>query len=149
MLAAFVGIAFYAILAGASAAVLRAAIMGILSLLAVQLGRRQNGVNPLVFVAALMAVFNPYMLWDVGFQMTFMATLGLVLYARPLDEWFRRNANRYLPKSAVGSVAGPVGEYFLFTLAAQLTLLLVIISSSFRCYEDLTTYGEGGCRLRY
>jgi len=54
----------------------------------------------------------------------------------------------YLPKSAVGSVAGPVGEYFLFTLAAQPTLLLVIISSSFRCYQDFTTYGEGGRRLR-
>ena len=94
MLAAFAGVTFYAVLAGASAAVVRAAVMGVLALLAVQLGRRGHGINTLLFVAALMAVFNPYILWDVGFQMTFMATLGLVLYANPLDEWFRRNTNR-------------------------------------------------------
>ncbi len=127
MLAAFVGVAFYAVLAGASAAVVRAAVMGVLALLAVQLGRRGHGLNTLVFVAALMAVFNPYVLWDVGFQLSFMATLGLVLYAGPLDEWFRRSASRYLPENTVGKVAGPVGEYFLFTLAAQLTVLPVLI----------------------
>lgn len=127
MLAAFGGMALYAVLAGANATVIRAAIMGVLGLLAVQLGRRQQGVNTLAFVAALMALFNPYVLWDVGFQMSFMATLGLVLYAGPLDDWFRRVASRWLPETTVGRLAGPVGEFFLFTLAAQLTVLPVVI----------------------
>ena len=127
MLAAFVGVSLYAVLAGASAAVLRAAIMGVLSLLAVQLGRRQSGLNSLAFVAALMAFGEPYVLWDVGFQLSFMATLGLVLYAGPLDQWFRRTANRFMPGAAVQRLARPVGEYLLFTLAAQLTTLPVVI----------------------
>jgi len=47
MLAAFLAIALYAGLAGATPSVVRAAIMGGLSVLAVQLGRRQNGLNSL------------------------------------------------------------------------------------------------------
>jgi competence protein ComEC len=127
MLAAFVGIALYAILAGASAAVVRAAIMGGLSVFARQIGRRQNGLNTLAFVAAVMALFDPHVLWDVGFQLSFMATLGLILYAEPLAQAFLNLATRRLPLTTAQRLAGPVGEYFLFTLAAQLTTLPVVL----------------------
>ena len=49
---------------------------GLIGLLAVQVGRRQVGVNTLAAVAALMALFNPLILWDVGFQLSLLATLG-------------------------------------------------------------------------
>ncbi len=127
MLAAFLAIALYALLAGANAAVVRAAIMGGMSVFALQLGRRQQGVNTLLIVAAVMALADPNVLWDVGFQLSFTATLGLVLYAQPLQEWFVNWAGRYLPEERVQRLAGPVGEYFLFTLAAQLTTLPVIV----------------------
>ena len=127
MLAAFLGIALYAVLAGASAGVVRAAIMGGLGVFAAQIGRRQAGLNSLAFVAALMALANPHVLWDVGFQLSFMATLGLILYADPLSEWFTRVAARRLPLSTAQRLSRPVGEYFLFTLAAQLTTLALIL----------------------
>ena len=53
MLAAFLAIALYAGLAGATPSVVRAAIMGGLSVLAVQLGRQQNGLNTLAFMAPI------------------------------------------------------------------------------------------------
>jgi competence protein ComEC len=127
MLAAMVGMAVYAILAGANAAVIRAAIMGGLSVLAVQLGRRQQGLNSLVFVAALMAVFDPYVLWDVSFQLSFAATLGLMLYAAPLTAAFAGLASRWLSSETIRQLSKPVSEYFLLTLAAQLTTLPVIL----------------------
>jgi competence protein ComEC len=127
MLAAFLGIALYAILAGASAGVVRAAIMGGLGVFAAQIGRRQFGLNSLALVAALMALADPHVLWDVGFQLSFMATLGLILYAEPLSQWFTGLAARGLPLPTVQRLAGPVGEYFLFTLAAQLTTLVLIL----------------------
>ena len=74
-------ITFTPLLVGADGAVVRAAIMGGLTLFAAQIGRCQDGLNTLAFVAALMALFNPYVLWDVGFQLSFAATLGLLLYA--------------------------------------------------------------------
>jgi competence protein ComEC len=120
-------IAFYAVLVGAGASVVRAAIMGGLTLFAVQLGRRQDGLNSLAFVAALMVLFNPILLWDVGFQLSFMATLGLVLYAGPLSQAFTRLASARLPQATVERLTHPVGEYFLFTLAALLTTLPVTV----------------------
>jgi competence protein ComEC len=120
------GVAAYTLLVGAGPSVVRAAIMGGLSLFARQVGRRQDGLNSLGFVAALMAAFNPRVLWDVSFQLSFTATLGLVLYADPLTQAFVRLAS-WLPQSLIDRLVGPVGEYFLFTLAAQLTSLPVII----------------------
>jgi competence protein ComEC len=120
-----VGILFYTVLVGAGMGVVRAALMSGIALVGHQLGRRQQGLNSLAFVAALMALANPNALWDVSFQLSFAATLGLVLYAQPFQEWFERWASGRLPASAARRLAGPVGEYFLFTLAAQVVGLPV------------------------
>jgi len=125
-LAAVLGIALYTLLVGAEAAVVRAAILGGFSVFARQIGRRQYGLNSLAFIAALMALWNPPVLWDVGFQLSFAATLGLVLYAEPLTQGVTALAGRILPPVALARVSQWVGEYFLFTLAAQVTTLPVI-----------------------
>jgi competence protein ComEC len=124
--AALVAISIYTILVGANAAVVRAAIMGGLALFARQVGRRQDGLNSLAAVAAGMCIFNPLFLWDVGFQLSFAATLGLVLYAQPLAGWFSGLAGRVIPMNRARQLAGPVGEYVLFTFAAQITTLPVL-----------------------
>jgi competence protein ComEC len=124
-LAAALGIGAYTLLVGADAAVVRAAIMGGLALLARQVGRRQAALNSLAFTAALMALAHPLILWDVGFQLSFAATLGLVLYADPLAQAFIGLAARRLPEEQARRLAGPAGEYLLFTLAAQATTLPV------------------------
>jgi competence protein ComEC len=117
----------YTILVGADAAVVRAALMGGLSIFAVQLGRRQYGLNSLALVAALMALFNPLVLWDVGFQLSFAATLGLVLYSEPFSTAFIKLASRWISSEKAQKLAAPVGEYFLFTFAAQLTTLPIML----------------------
>ena len=129
-LAALVGMILYAVLVGPSASVIRAAVMSGLSLFAVQLGRRQSGLNSLALAAALMAAVTPMVLWDVGFQLSFMATLGLVLYADPILAFTMNRLgflNRRLPPAAVRRIADGLGEFFLFTLAAQVTTLPVMI----------------------
>ena len=130
-LAAVLGISLYTILVGANAAVVRAAIMGGLSIFARQVGRRQHGLNTLAFTAGVMALSNPQVLWDVGFQLSVAATLGLVLYAEPLSGAFQRLAARYIQQETAERLSRPVGEYFLFTLAAQL-LTLPVLAYHFR-----------------
>jgi len=122
-LAAAAAIAFYVALVGGGAAVIRAAIMGVIGILGQQVGRRQMGVNTLAATSAVMCLFNPDWLWEVSFQLSFFATLGLVLYAEPLQTGFLSLARRLLPESAARRLAGPVGEYVLFTMAAQATTL--------------------------
>ena len=129
-LAALVGIVLYAILVGPAASVVRSAIMSGLSLFAAQLGRRQSGLNSLALTAALMAAFTPLVLWDVGFQLSFMATLGLVLYADPILAFVMSRLdflNRRLPPVTVRCIANGLGQFILFTLAAQVTTLPVMV----------------------
>jgi competence protein ComEC len=124
--AAILGIAAYTILVGATASVVRAAFMGGLAILARQLGRRQNGLNTLTVTAAGMAALNPHTLWDVGFQLSFGATLGLVLYAGPLQDWLTGLLARRFPLETARKISALVSATMLFTLAAQLTTLPIM-----------------------
>ncbi len=117
----------YTLLVGAQASVVRAAFMGGFGLLGQQIGRRQAGINTLAFSAALMALIHPGAPWDVGFQLSFTATLGLILFSEPLQAGFIRLSQRWLPGDISRRLGRPVGEYFLFTLAAQITTLPVIL----------------------
>ncbi|MCJ7658034.1 MAG: ComEC/Rec2 family competence protein [Anaerolineales bacterium] len=125
--AAAFAILVYTILVGADAAVVRAAIMGWVALLAWLVGRRQAGLTTLTFTAGVMAVIDPYILWNIGFLLSFAATLGLVLYAEPLTQIFTNLTSRFIPATTAERLAKPIGEYFLFTMAAMVTTLPVII----------------------
>ena len=116
-------IAFYTILVGADAAVVRAAIMGGLALFARFLGRLTLALASLSAAAIVMTLVNPLVLWDVGFQLSFAATLGLVLYAEPIKDWFVGVASRWMEVNQARRVSAPVGEFILFTIAAQITTL--------------------------
>jgi competence protein ComEC len=122
-----IGIILYTIMVGANPAVVRAALLGMLTLLGLQVGRRQVGLNSLVFVAAIMALFIPTVLWDVSFQLSFAATLGIMLFAEPFTNGFTTLATHFIPREKAEHLAGPVGEYFLITLAALLTTLPLMI----------------------
>ncbi len=125
-LAAVIGIAVYTILVGADAAVVRAAFMGGLALFARQVGRRQDGLNTLAFVAALMSVINPHTLWDIGFQLSFAATLGLILYAEPFSQLAVKLISRFSSLEIAQKIGQPLSEFVFFTLAAQLTTLPIM-----------------------
>jgi len=123
---AILGIIFYTALVGGSAAVVRAAIMGILSLFARQVGRRQMALNTLLAVAMLMCLWNPLYVWDVGFQLSFFATLGIILYAEPFSQFAANLLNRYFPLSTAEKIIQPLSDFVLLTFAAQLTTIPIM-----------------------
>src|SRR6266498_4404511 len=125
-LLAIIGIAFYTLLVGADAAVVRAALMGSLALFAKQVGRRQFAINTLLAVALLMCLWNPLYVWDVGFQLSFFATLGLILYADPFSQFANRIILKYFPASAAEKFAELFSEFVLLTLAAQVTTIPIM-----------------------
>lgn len=120
---AILGIFLYAFLVGAEAAVMRAAFMGSISLLARQLGRRNMGLNALAVVALIMAILNPPVLWDVGFQLSFFATLGLILYAEP----FSNIVNNFFARfTGTRTITRLINENVTLTFAAQLTTIPIM-----------------------
>lgn len=125
---AVVGIALYTILVGADASVVRAAVMGTIYLLTSRwLGRPNFAYASLFSAGFLMTAVNPFTLWDVGFQLSFMATLGLMLYADPFTRWTQRQLLRVLHRHNVQKVMGILSEAVLLTLAAQILTLPLMI----------------------
>lgn len=87
-------IVLFVLTTGSSPSVIRAGFMGWLVLLAYELGRLAKPFNLLLFAAALMVVINPkILLWDVGWQLSFLATFALLYLAPILQEIFRRLPN--------------------------------------------------------
>ncbi len=78
------GIVLFVIFTGASASVVRAGIMGILVLVAQQVGRISQTLNVILLTVVLMVLHNPLILfWDAGFQLSCASTLGIV-YLSPI-----------------------------------------------------------------
>lgn len=119
-------IGLYAVFVGGTPSVVRAAVMAVSAFGGHLIGRRQSGLNALAFTAALMCLVNPYLPRDVSFQLSFAATLGLVLFAEPLRQWAVRMLQKRLPEDKALKAAEPISEYLLYTLAAQLVTLPLI-----------------------
>lgn len=80
----------FAGIAGMSASVIRAALMGGLLLWAYKLGRPYTAGPAICFAATIMVLINPRILfWDVGFQLSFLATMGIVFGLPVLEEFFQ------------------------------------------------------------
>lgn len=115
---AVLSVFLYAFLVGGDPAVMRAAFMGSLSLFARQIGRRNAGLNTLAVVAVLMSLINPLTLWDVGFQLSFFATLGLILYAEPFSN-FTASLIEKISKTDNTALVRILNDNVILTLAAQ------------------------------
>jgi competence protein ComEC len=93
-----IGILAFTAVTGAQASVVRAAIMGILVLVARRVGRSYHVRNALTLAGALMLLENPKILrFDVGFELSFLATLGLVYGSPILERAYETMKLRFTP----------------------------------------------------
>lgn len=108
------GIAFYALLVGANPPVLRAAVMSFLAFLGRFFQRQPDSGFALLFSSVILLHINPALLWNVSFQLTFFATLGIV-YLAP----FFRQCLQFVPKN--------FRDVFTETWSAQLSTYPVLL----------------------
>jgi competence protein ComEC len=118
-----VGIILFCLMVGGQASVVRAAVMGCAAQVGLALGRRPAGGSALLFSAAVMSLFNPFILWDIGFQLSFAATFGILLWGDALTNAAISLSERLLPSSISARIAGWLAEFLLITLAAQVFTL--------------------------
>lgn len=118
-----IGLIAYTILVGASASVVRASIMGGITLLAIYLGRQGAALNSLFAAGFIMTLLDPNTLFDVGFQLSFAATLGLVVYAKSFADFTQRYLARLFNRDWARQAVSVLNDALLVTLAAQVTTL--------------------------
>ncbi|NJL92157.1 MAG: ComEC family competence protein, partial [Coleofasciculaceae cyanobacterium SM2_1_6] len=85
-MAGLLGILIFISLAGWQPSVARAGIMGFGVLLGILLDRKTKPLGSLLLAATLLLVTNPLWIWDLGFQLSFLATLGLVTTVEPITK---------------------------------------------------------------
>jgi len=116
MIAGIVAIVCFALVVGLSATVVRASIMAGLVLFAQSYGKQYDVLRGLFLAGLVMIVINPYLLvYDIGFQLSFMATLGLILIVPHFESLL-------ITKKKVRAK-----EFFLATVATQIAVLPLLL----------------------
>lgn len=111
----------FVLMVGAEASVVRAAVMGILLILAQGVGRLYNPRNTITFAAAVMLVQDPMLIgFDVGFLLSFVSLCGVIYLAPALETLFRL-------KKEKGDMFNWRGA-FTTTLAAQLAVVPILLA---------------------
>ncbi|NJN86151.1 MAG: DUF4131 domain-containing protein [Leptolyngbyaceae cyanobacterium SL_7_1] len=110
----------YTGLTGAQPAVLRAGIMGTVALVALTQQQKVNPLGSLLLTATILLLFNPLWIWDLGFQFSFLATLGLLVTVPVLMQKLD-----WMPPAIASITAVPLAAY-LWTLPLQLAVFGVV-----------------------
>lgn len=82
------GLWLFSLLAGAQPSVLRSAVMFTCIVIGEGLNRKASIYNSLAASAFLLLCYNPFWLWDVGFQLSYAAVLSIVIFMQPVYNWF-------------------------------------------------------------
>lgn len=91
------GLVFYTLLTGSPPSIVRATIMAVAVLLGGLFERQGNGLNMLGLAGLLILFFWPQSLFEVGFQLSFAATAGILAVTRPIqNQLFRITGNEVL-----------------------------------------------------
>jgi competence protein ComEC len=115
--ASLIFILLLVIITGFQPSTIRAAIMGGFYLLAQYFGRMNASSRSIVFAASIMLLQNPLLLKsDIGFQLSFLATMGIIFLSPILEDFLKRIPNFLQTKSILS-----------MTLSAQIFTLPILI----------------------
>ena len=119
-------IILFAIMTGAGATIIRASIMAILALVARATGRNYDITRALLIAGVVMIIQNPYILvFDISFQLSFLATLGLIYVSPIFQKWFHFLPERFGIREVAGATVGVQAFVLPFILYKMGNLSLI------------------------
>lgn len=128
-LLALATITLYSLLVGGGAPTIRALLMGGIALMAVLLGKRVLAVYALFLTAFVMLLVNPEWLFDVSFQLTLAATLGVLLFTAKFQRLFKKLPH-FLSESLATTLAAQILVLpLIFYYFGQISLLSPIVNT--------------------
>lgn len=112
-----IAIVMFGIMVGGDATVVRATIMVLIALFGKFIGRTYNALRALLIAGFIMIMFNPYiLLHDVSFELSFMATLGLIIISPVIMPYFRLLPERF-----------GIKEIIVSTIAVEILVIPLIL----------------------
>jgi len=132
------GIILFTLMTGASATIVRASIMALLVMLARLTGRTNQVTRTLFLAGFLMLLHNPKILvFDPSFQLSFMATLGLIILSPKIEKYFHFLPTKFqLRELAVATISTQIfvlplilymmGDFSIIAIVVNLLVLMFI-----------------------
>ncbi|OCQ99770.1 competence protein [Oscillatoriales cyanobacterium USR001] len=119
-------------LTGLEPSVSRAALMGFGTLFALVMQSKVKPLGLLLLAATILLLFNPLWIWDLGFQLSFLATLGLLVTSPTLSKWLD-----WLPPTISSIIAVPIAasvwvlplQLYVFNVISPYCILVNIITA--------------------
>lgn len=108
----------FTLVVGAPPSVVRALIMHIIMILATTLKGEADSINSLSIALVLILLFNPHAIMDVGLQLSFLATLGLILFGNRINTYIKKpfkTKNKHLSR---------IVNFFTSTLSTSLSAII-------------------------
>ena len=132
MTLSIIGIWAFAFVVGLPPSVVRSAVMLSIYALVSIINRKSISFNTLAFAAIVILVMNPLSLWDIGFQMSFMAVAGIFTLYKPMYMWL--HPYNKLLSWIWGSIC--------VSLSAQIFTFPIVLHcfGRFSCYFILTNF---------
>ena len=136
----------FTLIAGAVPSIVRSAVMFSFIVLGECLRRKGNIYNTLAVSALCLLMYNPFYLWDVGFQLSYAAVLSIVVCMKPIYNWlyFENKAIQFFWKLIAISLAAqlftlPIVLFYFhqFPLLFLITNLLVVPLSTIILFTEI------------
>ena len=112
--------------------VIRAALMMVCFFIGVVLERERNILNVLSFAALVILIFNPLMLFEIGFQLSFMGVLALIVLTPKIAAWVQRIFPKVNEKAIIffsGAIAIQLGSIPIIALYFNITTPVAILAN--------------------
>ena len=117
----------FIMLIGFPASAVRAGIMATVFLIAQKLGRTKSGIRVVVLAASIMLLINPLMLrYDIGFQLSFLATLGLMYFYDSFKRVFKNDLIAITFAAQIFVLPMLMYNFGAFSLVSPITNLLIV-----------------------
>lgn len=123
---------FYILMAGAPPSAVRAAVMFSLLAFGIMLQKNNNSLNQLFATAFILLCAQPMWLFAVGFQLSFVAVLSLILFYKPVYKWLSpvHNVTKMLWGTIAASIAAEILVAPLVIYYFHLFPLLFVVANA-------------------
>ncbi len=139
----------FSLLTGAAASVLRSAVMFTFITIGKNFFKRSSIYNSLAAAAFVMLCYDPYFLWDVGFQLSYLAVVGIIIFQKPVynllyikNKWIDKVWELAAVSLAAQVLTFPVCIYYFhqFPTLFLFVNILVVPLSSFILYAEIALF---------
>ncbi|MBQ7467059.1 MAG: ComEC/Rec2 family competence protein [Clostridia bacterium] len=117
---------FYAFACGFTISVTRALIMTVVLLCFKMILKENDALSSLSFAAIIILIFKPFEIYDIGFQLSFSAVLGIILLAKPIERGLSKVFHKKFSSALAVTLAVFIGTLVVMLKFDRLSLFSIV-----------------------